>query len=89
MTTSELTGQPVDTASEAWRHECEARYILNMPDRETRNQYLLGVEEQAMGPKGPYTKTVTRGIKHTRGEAEVERLRATVLQLHEIRKAKT
>ena len=27
---SELTGETVNTSSEAWRHECECRYILEL-----------------------------------------------------------
>lgn len=42
MTTaiSEITGQPVDTWGEDWRLECEIRYVLNLPHREARNDYL-------------------------------------------------
>lgn len=31
---------------ETHRHECEARYVLNLPDRKARNEYLQGVEKQ-------------------------------------------
>lgn len=41
---SEFTGQPVDTASEEWRHECEVRHIVdNIPTRELRNAHLVGI----------------------------------------------
>lgn len=38
---SELTGQPADTSSEEWRHECECRWILdNIKTREQRREHL-------------------------------------------------
>lgn len=35
-----IDGHQVDSASEAWRHECEARYVANLPSREARQGYL-------------------------------------------------
>lgn len=49
--TSELTGEPVDTSSDAWRHECECRWLLdNKTTRAAKHQYLYGVwdREQIM-----------------------------------------
>lgn len=40
-----LTGQQVDCASEAWRHECEARFVARLPSDE-RSSYLVGVEKR-------------------------------------------
>jgi len=31
---------PIDTWSEAWRLECEARHVLSLKDKKTRNAYL-------------------------------------------------
>lgn len=31
--------------SEQYRHECEIRYVLNLPDRKARGDYLVGVEK--------------------------------------------
>lgn len=31
---------PVDKNSEAWRLECEARHVLSLKDKKTRNAYL-------------------------------------------------
>lgn len=36
----------VDTYSEAWRHECEARWVANLPDLERRRNYLDGVAKR-------------------------------------------
>lgn len=49
--TVELSGQLVCTHSEAWRHECEVRWALKLPDkarkpRITKLDYLNGVEQQ-------------------------------------------
>ena len=44
-------GQTVCTYSEEWRHECEVRYAMKLPDkarkpRITKLDYLNGVEQQ-------------------------------------------
>lgn len=45
-TVSELTGQPVDTYSEAWRYECECRHILGLPSSDARNALLASIAKQ-------------------------------------------
>lgn len=40
---SELTGQPIDTYSEAWRHECECRWLLALPGKHERHAFLAKV----------------------------------------------
>lgn len=48
---SELTGEPVDPYSEAWRHECECRHILDkMGSRAERAAYIAGVEDRRGKP---------------------------------------
>lgn len=47
----EVAGQLVCTHSEAWRHECEVRWALRLPDkarkpRITKLDYLNGVEKE-------------------------------------------
>lgn len=37
-------GQSVCSTSEAWRHECEARTVVQMPTREARRAHLDAVE---------------------------------------------
>lgn len=46
IVTSELTGLPVDTSSQEWLLECEARTVLDMPTREKRNQFMQLVEKK-------------------------------------------
>ena len=43
-----LTGQEVDTASEAWRHVCECRALLkDHPTRTQKHMHLYGVVDRA------------------------------------------
>lgn len=43
----ELTGQEVDTSSEAWRHRCECAWLLeNKPTRTDKHLYLFGVRDR-------------------------------------------
>lgn len=39
-------GTVVDSASEAWRAECEARHVLRLPSRGRRLDYLARVEKK-------------------------------------------
>lgn len=39
-------GRTVDSSSEEWRLECEARAVLEMPTRAARRKYLFNVEER-------------------------------------------
>lgn len=80
MTTaiSEFTGQPVDTFSEEWRHECECRALLAMPSREARNRFLNGYTDHA-GKKRP-------GVLTFRGQAGVDRLRNDAEKLFYLRR---
>jgi hypothetical protein len=46
-----LNGQTVCSYSEEWRHECEVRWAMKLPDkarkpRITKLDYLNGVEQQ-------------------------------------------
>lgn len=34
----------IDTSSEEWRFQCEARHVGHMPSKEERKSYLKGVE---------------------------------------------
>lgn len=60
-----LAGREVDTWSEEWRHECEIRFLANLPPGQ-RNDILDGVKD---GPKG---------VKGHRGEQAVAQLRAEI-----------
>lgn len=41
-----IDGRQVDSASEEWRHECEARHVANLPTREARQAYLGYVRDR-------------------------------------------
>lgn len=41
-----IDGREVDSESEEWRHECEARYIALRPTLVERRQYLEAVERK-------------------------------------------
>ena len=72
---SELTQTEVASDSEAWRFECECRWILDgMSTREQRNDYLDGEIDHS-------GKLTRKGVKHQRGDAAVERIRAGVYAL--------
>lgn len=44
-------GTVVDSSSEEWRHECEARYILNMPTIHQRRSTLEAIEKKRGEPE--------------------------------------
>jgi hypothetical protein len=74
-----IDGRQVDDASEEWRHECEARTVLNWPSKRQRQDYLWGALDQFGKPRG--------GVTQIRGEAECKRLEATMMQLWRARQA--
>ena len=79
-----LAGREVDTASEEWRRECEAKQILAIPDRQARNEHLFGRKEmQANGA----VKKVVRGIADHRGQAAAEAVKADCMTIHNARTA--
>lgn len=60
-----LAGHEVSTWSEAWKHECEVRFLAGLSLRE-RNDALDGVKDGL------------RGMKSIRGDAAVAHLRAEI-----------
>lgn len=45
---SELTGEPIDTSSAQWLHECECSWLLtNKPTKAEKHLYLYGVRDRA------------------------------------------
>lgn len=38
-------GRPSCSWSEDWRHECEARHILNLPTRDDRRAWLADIQK--------------------------------------------
>lgn len=104
MTTaySHLTGAEVDTNSEAWRHECECRWLLaNKPTKSTKHLHLYGVTDRAsLFTKNPQTgamdvlatdlparwTTQSKPLMHFRGLAAADRLLADARKLYELQK---
>lgn len=37
-----IDGRQVDSWSEEWRAECEARHVLSLPSKERRRDYIAG-----------------------------------------------
>jgi hypothetical protein len=74
---SEITGRPVNTWSEEWQHECEARTVLAMSKAE-RDAFFNGSTDED-------GKRKERGIIAIRGQAAAELLRANMQKLHDAR----
>lgn len=69
---SELTGEMVDTSSEAWRHECEVRHMVDKMSPAQLKAYLEGDGEN-------------RGIISHRGPQAAEHLKSEMQRLAEAR----
>ena len=74
-------GRQVCDCCEDWRHECEARAIVNMPTLAQRRAYLYGRYEDAFKHGKPVRRLAERGILQIRGQGEVTRLEATMREL--------
>jgi hypothetical protein len=72
---SRITGQPVNTWSEEWQHECEARTALAM-SKSDRDVFFNGSKDED-------GKRKERGIIAIRGLAAAELLRANMQKLQE------
>lgn len=75
-----IDGTRVLSDSEAWRFECEARYVLDQPTKEDRQRILRG-------EFNPKTQLRTGGLLKFRGLEYVERLEAKILELWRARLA--
>lgn len=82
-----VDGRQVCTWCEYWRHECEARAILNMPTLAQRRAHLYGVQESQMKHGKWVMVWVSKGIQQKRGEDELRRIEATMLALWRARQA--
>lgn len=52
---------PVGTWSEAFRHECEARRILRLADKSSRQEWLAAIEKRrGVGARQALEKTMLR-----------------------------
>lgn len=57
-----IDGTQVDSASEAWRLECEARHVLAMPNIYTRRLYLAEVTKRRGEAGGKYLADKVRAV---------------------------
>lgn len=68
-----IDGREVCTWCEEWRHECEARSVLDMPTLKQRRAFLYGVPDNWGKPRG--------GVEQQRGAAALKRLEATMMAI--------
>ncbi len=57
-----VDGRKVDSASEAWRHECEARHVATLPARQDRQAYLEAVRKRRGEPAGQQLEALATRI---------------------------
>lgn len=74
---SELTGHPVNTWSEEWRIETEARALLKM-SKEQRDAFFNGRKDEN-------GRSIDRGVINIRGLKAAEEIKATMERLQAAR----
>lgn len=84
MPTSEFTGQPADTSSEDWRHECEVRWLLDELTLEQRRAYVNGVIERS----GGRDIVTAKGVRQKRGAEAAEKIINDLRKLNALRLAR-
>jgi hypothetical protein len=55
-------GTEVSSYSEAWRHECEARWILKLPSLDERRAWLQSLEKRRGKAHVEQLKTTMRNL---------------------------
>lgn len=80
MPICELTGEEAAADSEAWRHDCEVRWLLDECTLEQRRRIVNGVMG---GLKGDIVQK--KGIRHHRGNAAADRIIEDLRRLHLVR----
>ena len=58
-----IDGQVVDSTSEAWRHECEARAVAHMPSTQQRHEYIEIVRRARGAPTAEALKALATRIR--------------------------
>lgn len=66
-----LSGEICCTMCNLWRRECEARYVLDMPSKQQRKDYLYGYDK--------FTGEFRKGVLKQRGQAAVSQLETDIL----------
>jgi hypothetical protein len=57
-----IDGRQVDSWSEAWRAECEARHVLAMPNVHLRRIYLADVRKRRGDVAGKQLEDLVRAV---------------------------
>lgn len=57
-----IDGREVDSYSEAWRSECEARAILAMPTVQRRREYLAHIRQKRGDRAGKALEDLVRAV---------------------------
>lgn len=63
-------GREVDSSSEDFRHECEAKYVLNLGTKEKRIQFLTKIEERRGKPSRTRLEQTVLSIWRTKRDAK-------------------
>ena len=69
-----IDGRVVDSASEEWRLETEARAVVAMPTKDARHCYVWGWND-------PHSGRRHKGVADVRGDAAARQLEAKVWEL--------
>lgn len=78
-----IDGSQVSNYSDEYRHECEARAILDIPLLQDRRAYLYGVEKYLR--QSDRVVVTKRGVRHIRGQEAVKRLEDTMTTIWRLR----
>lgn len=57
-----IDGRQVDSWSEPWRAECEARHVLSMPSKLARREYLESVAKRRGEKHGKMLADLVRAV---------------------------
>jgi hypothetical protein len=57
-----IDGREVDSASEPWRAECEARHVLAMPTIQRRREYLASIAKKRGNVAGLALADLVRAV---------------------------
>jgi len=57
-----IDGREVDSASEEWRAECEARHVLSMRDIGRRREYLAAITKRRGEAHGKMLADLVRAV---------------------------
>lgn len=57
-----IDGRQVESDSEDWRHECEARYVAAMPMRQQRLDYVAAIESRRGTAEAERLRSTVRAV---------------------------